>query len=171
MPLKLVLVGLLFLFFLGSCRQTYYIVRHAEKEVASGSATMMTNDPPLSEAGKERAEALKEVLKKKKIGYIYSTNTIRTQATAEPARVFFNLSTQVYQPIPDQAFISHLLSLKKNVLLVGHSNTVDDVVNKLCNAVKIPADLPDNAYDNLFVVKKKGKKLVFENKKYGKPSP
>jgi len=169
--MKLLLAVLFFSFVLSSCRQTFYIVRHAEKEVASSGATMMTNDPPLSEAGKQRAEALKEVLKKERIGYIYSTNTIRTQSTAEPVRAYFNLSTQVYQPIPDQVFISHLLSLKKNVLLVGHSNTVDDVVNKLCSAVKIPSDLPDNAYDNLFIVRKKGKKLVFENKKYGKPSP
>ena len=171
MPVKLLFAILFFSFFLPSCRQTFYVVRHAEKEVASGSATMMTNDPPLSEAGKQRAEALKEVLKKKKIGYIYSTNTIRTKSTAEPVRAYYNLSTQVYQPIPDQAFISHLFSLKKNVLLVGHSNTVDDVVNKLCGAVKIPSDLHDTAYDNLFVVRKKGKKLVFENKKYGMPSP
>ena len=169
--MKLLLAILFSSFFLSCSRQTFYIVRHAEKEVTSGSATMMTNDPPLSESGKQRAEALKEILRKKEIGYIYSTNTIRTQSTAEPVRAYFNLSTQVYQPIPDQAFISHLLSLKKNVLIVGHSNTVDDVVNKLCNAVKITTDLPDNAYDNLFVVTKKRKKLVFENKKYGKPTP
>jgi len=169
--MKLLLAALFLSLFFCSCHQTFYVVRHAEKEGASSSAVMMTNDPPLSESGKQRAEALKEALKKKKIGYIYSTNTIRTQSTAEPVRAYFNLSTQVYQPVPDQAFISHLLSLKKNVLLVGHSNTVDDVVNKLCNTLKIPGDLPDNAYDNLFVVRKKGKKLAFENKKYGKPSP
>jgi len=165
------LTGLLFSFIFTSCRQTFYIVRHAEKEVAGSSATMMNNDPPLTEAGKQRAEALKEVLKKKKISYIFSTNTIRTRSTAEPVRAYFNLVTETYQPVPDSAFISRLLSLKKNVLLVGHSNTVDDLVNRLCGSVKIPADLPDTAYDNLFVVKKKGKKLIFENRKYGNPSP
>jgi phosphohistidine phosphatase SixA len=164
------LTVLLFSFILISCRQTFYIVRHAEKEVASGSATMMSNDPPLTEAGKQRAEVLKEILKRKKIGYVFSTNTIRTRSTTEPVRAYFNLTTETYQPVPDQAFISRLLSLKKNVLLVGHSNTVDDLVNKLCGSVNIHADLPDTAYDNLYVVRKKGKRLSFDNRKYGNPA-
>jgi len=164
------LPALLVFLFLTSCHQTFYIVRHAEKEMTGGTGTMMSNDPPLSEAGKQRAEALKETLKGKRIGYVFSTNTIRTQSTAEPVRVYFNLVTETYQPIPDQLFISRLLSLKKNVLIVGHSNTVDDIVNKLCSSVKIPADLPETAYDNLFVIRKKGKKLFFENRKYGNPS-
>jgi phosphohistidine phosphatase SixA len=163
--------ALFFCLLLTACSQTFYIVRHAEKAVAGATGTMMSNDPPLSDAGKERAEVLKETLKGKKIGYIFSTNTIRTRSTAEPLRARLNLTTETYQPVPGQPFIDRLLSLKKNVLLVGHSNTVDDVVNKLCGAIKIPADLPDTAYDNLFVIRKKGKRMVFENKKYGSPSP
>ena len=155
---------------LTSCSRTFYIVRHAEKAAAGNNTTMMSNDPPLSEAGKLRADALKETLKGKKIGYIFSTNTVRTRSTAEPLRAWLNLTTETYQPLPDEAFIDRLLSLRKNVLLVGHSNTVDDVVNKLCSTVKIPTDLPDSAYDNLFVIRKKGKRLFFENKKYGNPS-
>lgn len=169
--MKNCLASLFFSLLLTSCSQTFYIVRHAEKEVANSSGAMMSNDPPLSEAGKLRAEALKETLKGKKIGYIFSTNTIRTRSTAEPLRARLNLTTEIYQPIPDETFITRLLSLKKNVLLVGHSNTVDDIVNKLCGTIKIPADLPDTAYDNLFVIRKKGKRLSFENKKYGNPSP
>ena len=164
------LIPFLLSLILVSCRQTFYIVRHAEKEVTGGSNVMMSNDPPLTEAGKQRAEALKEVLKKKKIGYIFSTNTIRTRSTAEPVRAYFNLVIETYQPAPDTTFFSHLLSLKKNVLLIGHSNTVDDLVNKLCGSVKIKADLPDTAYGNLFVIRKKGKKSIFENRKYGNPS-
>jgi phosphohistidine phosphatase SixA len=163
--------ALFFCLLLTSCSQTFYIVRHAEKEVASSSGTMMSNDPPLSDAGKKRAEVLKETLKGKKIDYIFSTNTIRTRSTAEPLRSRLNLTTEIYQPIPDQNFIDRLLLLKGNVLVVGHSNTVDDVVNKLCGTIKIPADLPDTAYDNLFVIRKKGNRLVFENKNYGSPSP
>jgi len=54
--------------------------------------------------------------------------------------------------------------------VVGHSNTVDDIVNKLCGQVKIASDLNDGEYDNLFVVKIKGKKIVFDKRKYGYPS-
>jgi phosphohistidine phosphatase SixA len=153
-----------------SCSQTIYVVRHGEKALPEGTSTMMKNDPPLSDAGKERAEALKEVLKTEKIGYIFSTNTIRTQATAEPTRAYFNLSIETYSPAPDSLFIHRLKTIKKNTLVVGHSNTVDDIVNKLCGATKIPGDLQDTEYDNLFVLKKKGKKITFENRKYGKAS-
>lgn len=169
--MRSLIIVVVVLFILSSCRQTYYIVRHAEKETTDGASTMMKNDPPLTKAGKQRAEYLKEVLKTKKIGYIFSTNTIRTRSTAEPTRTLFNLTIETYKPMPDSAFISQLRSLKKNVLIVGHSNTVDDLVNKLCGQIKIPSDLPDSAYDNLFMVIKKGNKWFFEKRKFGEPSP
>ena len=77
-------------FFLGilglclmSCSRTVYVVRHAEKIASSDSiGKMMSNDPPLSEAGKVRALVLKNELADKHIEHIYSTNTIRTRSTA-----------------------------------------------------------------------------------------
>jgi hypothetical protein len=53
---------------------------------------------------------------------------------------------------------------------VGHSNTVDDIVNKLCGEIKVPADLPDTEYDNLYIITKKGNRYKFENKTYGTPT-
>ena len=154
-----------------SYSQTYYVVRHAEKKSPQATETMMSNNPPLSEAGKQRAEALMELLKTEEIGYVFSTNTVRTLSTAEPVKNYFKLETEIYEAVPDESFISRLLSLEKNCLIVGHSNTVDDIVNKLCGSVKIPGDLPDNAYDNVFVIRKKGNTLTFENRKFGKASP
>jgi len=81
-----------------ACTRTFYIVRHAEKAMADGNDAMMSKDPPLTEPGKERAEALKEIVKTKKIGYVFSTNTNRAQATAEPVRTYFNLVTETYSP-------------------------------------------------------------------------
>lgn len=158
--------------FLTACSHSHniYVVRHAEKAAVDGN-DMMSKDPPLTEVGKERAEALKEILKTKDIGYVFSTNTIRTRSTAEPVRSYFNLVTKTYTPSPDTAFISLLRSVKKNALVVGHSNTVDDIVNKLCGSIKIPGDLPETDYDNLFIIRKKGRKFSFENKKFGKSAP
>lgn len=167
--MRFLLLFFLAITILSSCTTTYFIVRHAEKATATG--TIASNDPPLTEAGQARALALEERLKKEKIGYIFSTNTIRTRTTAEPTRAYFNLVTETYAPRGDSAFFARLRSLKKNVLIVGHSNTVDDLVNQLCGTQKIPGDLPETAYDNLFVVKKKGKKMSFENLKYGAPTP
>lgn len=159
------------LLLLASCStQRYYIVRHAEKAASSASTTMNSSNPPLTDAGKKRAEDLKEVLKTKRIGYIFSTNTIRTTETAEPTRAYFGLTTEIYPPVPDDAFINRLKALKKNALIVGHSNTVDDIVNKL-SGTKYLSDLPETEYDHLFVVIKKGKKWKFESLYYGQRWP
>jgi phosphohistidine phosphatase SixA len=151
-----------------SLSQTYYVVRHAEKATAGNS--MMSSDVPLTEGGKARAEALKDILKNKKIAYIFSTNTIRTRSTAQPTADYYGMAIETYSPKPDSAFINLLKSKKKNTLIVGHSNTVDDIVNMLCGETKLPGDLQDTEYDNLFIIKKKGKKMLFIQKKYGKLS-
>ena len=148
------------------CSQTYYIVRHAEKAVPVEGSNMMANDPPLSDAGKARAQSLKELLKDKDIAYIYSTNTIRTRTTVEPLSQLSGITIQTYGPKPDSAFIQQLRSLNKNVLIVGHSNTVDDIVNMLCGEKKLPGDLPDSEYDNLFIVTKKNGKVLFDQRKF-----
>ena len=153
-----------------SCSHSYYIVRHAEKAGATNGTIMASpNDPPLSERGLERAEVLAKKLKHKHIHYIFSTNTIRTLATAAPLSKAIGVQPILYGPTPDSAFIHKLQTLKKNVLIIGHSNTVDDIVNGLCKAVKVTGDLPDSEYNNLFIVTYKGDKIKYRRKHYGAP--
>jgi hypothetical protein len=47
---------------------------------------------------------------------------------------------------------------------VGHSNTVDDIVNALTGENKLK-DLEDSEYNRLFVVRMRGKKVFFEERK------
>lgn len=157
-------VILLSLFTLCSCGSVkYFIVRHAEKAAPGmGGST----DVPLTPAGEARAQALKEELLNGKIGYVYSTNTVRTKSTAKPTADAFQLPINIYGPIPDSAFIAKLKKLDKNTLIVGHSNTVDDIVNKLCGQ-QLLQELGDNEYDNLFIVTKKRGKFTFMRMKYG----
>jgi phosphohistidine phosphatase SixA len=158
-----------------SCGNTYYIVRHAEKAAGVDPQTMKSvTDPPLTIEGQERALKLKEVLSGKNIRHFFSTNTLRTISTAKPLKeLYLNTTIQLYSSKPDSmdAFIQQLKSIRKgNVLVVGHSNTVDDIANKLCGKTVVAGDLKDNEYDNLFVVKRKGKGFVFKAEKYGAPS-
>src|SRR5436309_1076402 len=151
---------------LTGCSQKYYIVRHAEKMKPEGNATMTSTDnPPLSPVGEQRAEALKKLLKNKKIGSIYSTNYERTLATAQPLAADQKILIHTYSAV-DSSFISELKEVKKNFLIVGHSNTVDDIVNGLMGK-KVLSDLPDTAYNNMFIIKKKNKKYKFSNTHYG----
>ena len=163
--MRFILTFTFLLFLLVSCnRNTFYIVRHAEKATAEKN---MSSDVPLTEAGQQRAIALKNLLAKKKIHYIFSTQTIRTTSTAKPFAELTGITIQPYSPkdTVDQ-FISRLKAIRKgSVLVVGHSNTVDDLVNKLMGQ-NLLTDLPDTEFDNLFIVKRKGKKYLFERQKY-----
>ncbi len=158
------IVILLTLFTFCSCSSVkYFIVRHAEKAAPGmGGST----DVPLTAKGEARAQALKKDLLNGKIGYIYSTNTIRTKSTAKPTADVFQLPINIYGPMPDSAFIAKLKKLNMNTLIVGHSNTVDDIVNKLCGQTLLQ-DLGDNEYDNLFIVTKKRGVFTFTRMKYG----
>ena len=165
----------LLLIIFASCSSVkYYVVRHAEKETASPGTTMSTpNDPPLSAAGRVRAIELREALRTKRIAYIFSTNTIRTVSTAQPLNELRGATDiQLYNTRDSLDFlIQQLKSIRKgNSLIVGHSNTVDDIVNKLCGETKVPGDLPDSEYDNLYIITKKGNRYKFENKTYGTPT-
>ena len=154
---------------LTGCNHTYYIVRHAEKAVPSAGVVMNTpDDPPLSDVGTKRSEVLRKELAGKNIGYIFSTNTKRTLATAEPLSKTSGVTIQTYGPRPDSVFINQLRNLKHNTLIVGHSNTVDEIVNGLSGADKL-TDLADSEYNNLFFVRYKrffGTKISYERKKY-----
>jgi broad specificity phosphatase PhoE len=164
-------LSLVLLIVFSSCGNTIYIVRHAEKAaVPAGASQMMASDPPLSEGGQARAVALKEELKGNHIRYIYSTNFKRTLSTAQPLSEAMSVLTVTYSSRRDSmdAFIQQLKAIKKqNVLVVGHSNTVDDIANKLCGSTVVEADLSDSQYDNLFIIKRKGSRYTFSREKYG----
>jgi broad specificity phosphatase PhoE len=152
--------------FLWSCSYKVYVVRHAEK------AATPADNPLLSDLGTERAVSLKETLKNKKIRKIYTTNTTRTQNTAAPLAALLHIEIVNYPARPDTNFIKTLKANATNQLVVGHSNTIDDVVNMLVGSKAIPKDLPDAAYDNLYIIKlsKSGKNGRLVSRKYGKPS-
>ena len=163
------LIPVFLLVMLAGCSHTYYIVRHAEKAVPGEGPVMNTpNDPALSTMGLQRADALKKVLHDKNIRYIYSTNTIRTRSTAEPLSNLMNVPILTYGPRPDSAFIQQMKLLKKNTLIVGHSNTIDDIANGLAGETKVEGDLSETVYDQIFIIhyRRGGKKIVFERVSY-----
>jgi 2,3-bisphosphoglycerate-dependent phosphoglycerate mutase len=152
-------------FLLQACSTTsYFIVRHCEKEAQNAN---MTSDVPLSAAGKERAEALKTVLQSKKVQHIYSTNTLRTKSTAQPLSEAIGVSIQTYDH-RDTSFVTKLKKLSKgNVLIVGHSNTIDEMVNQFYPKAQLK-DLPDSQYGDLFIINRKGNNYSYKVGHFGK---
>ncbi len=130
---------------------TVVLVRHAEK------ATDDPRDPSLSAAGQKRAEALAAVLEAADVKAAYSTQFKRTRATAEPLARHLGLSI-VERPITGDAsayardLAREVLAQQagKTVLIVGHSNTVPELVKAFSGAAVAP--LTEAEYDHLFVV-------------------
>ena len=171
--MRYLIYGLL-IFFASCSTQRYYVVRHAEKEVVTKDSAMFSaSNPPLSNAGQVRAFVLRDELKKKHIGTIYSTNFHRTMNTAKPLSMEIEVPIQVYSPSKDSldVFIARVKAInKKSVLVVGHSNTIDDIVNKLTGEKNVPGDLNESIYDNLYIITRKKGKFEFSQRKYGYPS-
>ena len=148
---------------LTACNNTIYVVRHAEKEAQGAN---MSADVPLSTAGTERAEALRDLLKDKKISAIFSTKFLRTRGTALPLSQSINIPILDYDA-RDTLFVTKVKEMKKNILIVGHSNTVDNIINSLTHKPLIQ-DLPETQYGDLFILRKKMGGYTLEKSRYGK---
>ena len=141
--------------FFTSCQSTndIYIVRHAEKSTAP------PDDPYLTTEGKQRAEALKDLLKDKNIKAIFSTERIRTVETAKPLSQLMNVPIQYYGNDTLAAFLQRVIDLKKNTLIVGHSNTLLPMLDALHLPHNIH-NIPDAVHNNIFIIKTKAGKAV-----------
>lgn len=122
---------------------TVYVVRHLQK--ATG------DDPPLTAEGAANARKLSDILAKKRIKAIYATQTKRAMQTAEPLAKRLHLSVQAYDPKDPAALADKVGKQKGAALIVGHSNTVPDLVAKVGG--KQPAPLADTDYGTIFVVR------------------
>ena len=127
---------------------TIWVVRHAEK------ATTPANDPDLTPEGRERAAALAKQLKRQKIAAVFTTPYKRTTQTGERTLKQAGLAEmKTYNPSDLTAFAKQVLQdyAGKNVLVVGHSNTVIPTLQAF-GATKPFDTLDDEDYDQLFKV-------------------
>jgi len=156
----LLLLSVVVLF--ANCTTNYYLVRHAERLDSS-------KDSPLSEEGRERAQALKEKLYPEGIDAVYATPYQRTQQTGQPLVDAIGKDLIIYGTDSTYQFVQGLKKQKnKNIVIVGHSNTVPEMVLYFtADTVHVGHD----DYDDLFKVKLKrnifGDKLKLEKMKYG----
>ncbi len=152
---------------------TVFLVRHAEK------AAEPREDPPLLESGNSRAQELARMLEPVGIKAIYTSQFLRTKQTAEPLAKHLGIaattlpikmnpakpkeiSEQSYKDIVDKIF-EHPGDA---ALVVGHSNTVPEVIKMLGGDLAPVIDEKD--FDDLFIVTvyEKGKAKV-AHLKYG----
>jgi broad specificity phosphatase PhoE len=128
------------------------IVRHAEK------AADDPKDPGLSEAGQARAQRLATALQGLPLHHAVSTQYKRTHDTAVPAAKAAGIEVHV-KPIDDSNSATYAKDLAthirhdhagQNLLVVGHSNTVPELVEAF-TGVKAEA-MADTEFDRIYVV-------------------
>ncbi|TLP81297.1 histidine phosphatase family protein [Maribacter sp. ACAM166] len=126
---------------------TFYLIRHAEKIRTNPDDT----DPELNQKGLGRAMHWAEILDAVELDAIYSTNFNRTSMTVTPTSVKKNIDVQYYDPRIIDISQFKADNLNKKVLVVGHSNTTPEFVNKLIDEEKY-SDIDDSENGTLFIV-------------------
>jgi phosphohistidine phosphatase SixA len=152
---------------------TVFLVRHAER------AEEPRQDPPLTEQGVARSQALARLLSAAGIKAIVTSQFARTKLTAEPLANKLSitptaLSLKINPTNPRQIAeestketVDKILShAGGSVLVVGHSNSIPDVIKMLGGDVAPAID--EKKFDDLFVVTVYGKgKAKVAHLKYG----
>jgi phosphohistidine phosphatase SixA len=125
------------------------LVRHAEKAAVAG------NDPPLSDIGTQRAEALAGAMVSAKPTAIVVSALQRTGLTAAVVAKQTGVTPQVIAM--DGGTAGHVAAVAKAVqasrgvvLVVGHSNTVPAIIKAL-GGPTLP-DICDATYSHFFVL-------------------
>jgi broad specificity phosphatase PhoE len=117
------------------------LLRHAERE-AGGT------NPSLTAAGRARAKLLASMLAETGIDAIFTSEFKRTKETAAPIAERLGLSPLELDD--DMAAAEQQLrSAGQCVLVVGHTDTVPDLISALGGP---PVEIPDNAFNRLFVL-------------------
>ncbi|MGB3775656.1 MAG: phosphoglycerate mutase family protein [Leeuwenhoekiella sp.] len=126
---------------------TYYFIRHAEKERGSNAG----NDPLLTEKGNERATFWARYFKDKNLDAVYSTDTKRTLATAQPTANLYNVEIKSYDAGELYSDDFKKETMGKRVLVVGHSNTTPEFVNAILETEKYP-HINDSEFGTVYKV-------------------
>jgi rhodanese-related sulfurtransferase/broad specificity phosphatase PhoE len=129
----------------GEAQQAIYVVRHADQ-------VQDVEDPPLTQAGRQRAQALVDFLREAGITAVYSSQARRTRETAQPMAEA--LGTEVRQvPREDTEGLIERIRREESagrVLVVAHTETVPGILRALGHAGPIRIERGD--HDNVYVV-------------------
>lgn len=123
---------------------TVFLVRHAEK-------MDFTEDPELSDIGKERALELVKILRSVSIDYVHSSNYIRTRETAKPTSEKFGITTEIYDPNKLEYLADKLMKKGGTHLVVGHSGSTPEMVSIL-GGDPVSEVNDEREYDRLYIV-------------------
>lgn len=129
---------------IASAQPVVVILRHAEKAASGGK------DPDLSPAGRARAEALARILKDSGITAIFTSEFKRTQETAAPTATSAHVTPTVVAAKDTAGLVAKLHQLNGNALVVGHGDTIPNIIKAL--GINSSINIPDADYSELLIV-------------------
>lgn len=140
-------------FFESQATTTIIFVRHAEK------AATPAENPGLSADGKERVAELTRQLEDADVvagvDVIYATPYRRSLETVQPLADALDLPVLRYNPDPEEyeEVLEGIVREHKGkiILIVGHSNTIPDLIAELGASKKVPP-IAENEYDNIYII-------------------
>src|SRR5438094_2360496 len=129
---------------IASAQPVVVIVRHAEKAANGGS------DPDLSSAGRARADELARILKDSGITAIFTSEFKRTQETAAPTATSIGVTATVIPAKDTAALVAKLHQPNGNALVVGHGDTIPNIIKSL--GINSAINVPDEDYSEFLIV-------------------
>lgn len=145
---------------------TVWVVRHAER--ADGGAAS-TPDPELSAEGQARAAALARLLGEAGITTVHSTDYRRSRDTVTPLARILGVEVELYDPRDrtSMAALETALRSPGRHLVVGHSNTVPPLVERLGGDAGEP--MPETEFDRLYLLRLDGAQVETTILRFGAP--
>jgi broad specificity phosphatase PhoE len=131
LPLLLLLVGACQLPPVEQPGPDFYVMRHLHTPAGA-------NDPDLTPEGQRQAQLLANWFKGEPPAVIFVSDTKRARQTAAPLAAKLRLEPVVYDPRNMPALIAEIQKSPNPALIVGHSNTVPDIVSALGGARPAP---------------------------------
>jgi phosphohistidine phosphatase SixA len=129
---------------------TVYVSRHMRKGEG--------DDPSLSAAGAAEAVRLAELLKDRGIAAIFVTPTKRSRETAQPLAKATGAPIETYDPRDNAALAKRAAAIPGSILIVGHSNTVPEIVAAVGGTA--PGPMSEEDFGRLFGVERATGKTV-----------
>jgi phosphohistidine phosphatase SixA len=119
---------------------SFYVMRHLQKGEGQ--------DPALSDDGRANARRLIGFFKADPPRAVYVSTTRRAGETAAPLARKLGLKVRRYDPGDTEGLVAKVLAEKGPVLVVGHSNTVPEIVARLGG--ERPAPLAETDYGDVW---------------------
>ena len=126
-------------------QRVVYLIRHAEQ-------VYDVEDPPLTEAGHQRAKVWASILRDAGIKVIYTSKKRRTKQTGEHIAQILNIPLETMPRRDVTGLVNRLRTqhVDDGVLVISHTRTIPKVIKELGYSEEVTIQRED--YDNLFVI-------------------